>query len=151
MFAVIDRTNLTVALDANAAATGMAQPAQPLAPGPRPFFVNSLTAVTQPGQMQITVPCTAGGNANFYEEMQWGINAGDLLVVDTGPNQEVVTVAGAPTAGGNGIQITATFRYSHPAGFAVSNALLGHPGPQPGFDPRNPRYSGVVRYFSIIE
>jgi hypothetical protein len=36
-------------------------------------------------------------------------------------------------------------------GFAVGNAILGNPGPQPRFDLRQPSAQGVVRYFSIIE
>ena len=47
--------------------------------------------------------------------------------------------------------VTANFTKSHAAGFAITNALPGNPGPQPSFDPRNPAYAGVIRYFTIIE
>jgi len=140
MFAVLDRTNLAMALNG---AAGQ--------PGPRPFFVDSWTAVTQPGQTAISVPCSLG-SANYYEEMTWGIAAGNQLLVDPGPNQEIVTVASVAAGGVNGsLKVTATFANPHPAGFAITNALPGNPGPQPSFDPRNPAYTGVVRYFSIIE
>ena len=33
----------------------------------------------------------------------------------------------------------------------LMNTLLGNPGPQPRFNPREPAFSAVVRYFSIIE
>jgi hypothetical protein len=141
MFAVLDRTNLTMPLNG---AVGQ--------PGPRPFFVESWTAVTQPGQATINVPFTLGNNANYYEEMTWGIAANNQLLVDPGPNQEIVTVSSAAAGGVNGsTTVTATFTKPHPAGFAITNALPGNPGPQPSFDPRNPAYSGVVRFFSIIE
>jgi len=141
MFSVIDRTALTVALNPAAASP---VPAAPLAAGPRPWFINSLSAVTQAGQTTITVP-TLSGN---YEEATWNIQQGTQLVIDSGANQEVVTVTGVNAVG---LQFTATFQNPHPTGFAISNALLGNPGPQPVFDPRNPMYQGVVRYFSIIE
>jgi hypothetical protein len=140
MFAIIDRTNLTLPLNG---ALGQ--------PGPRPFFVNSQTAVTQAGAATVSVPCSAG-TGNYYEEMTWGITPTMQLLVDPGPNQEVITVTGTAAGGINGaIQVTATFAQPHRAGFAITNALPGNPGPQPTFDPRNPAYSGVVRYFSIIE
>ena len=31
------------------------------------------------------------------------------------------------------------------------STFLGNPGPQKNFDPRNPIYQGLVRYFSIVE
>jgi hypothetical protein len=51
---------------------------------------------------------------------------------------------------GNTVTFTTAFANAHPAGAAVANAQLGNPGPQPRFDPRNPAYGPVVRYFSII-
>lgn len=133
MFAVIDRTNLTI------------DPARPGQQGPRPFFIDAETAVPAPGEARITVPALQGR----YEELAWKIEVGSQLVVDAGPNQETVQVTaidpGVPPA------FTARFAKKHAAGFAVSNATLGNPGPQTRFDPRHPAYSGVVRYFSVIE
>jgi hypothetical protein len=139
MFAIIDRTNMTIPLNG---AAGQA--------GPRPFFINSLSAVTQAGAATISVPCSLASNS--YEEMTWNIAANNFLLAEPGPNQEVVQVTGVANGGINGsILVTANFTKPHPAGFALSNAMLGNPGPQASFDPRNPQYSGVVRYFSIIE
>jgi len=151
MFAVVDRSNLSVS------ATNQTQI------GPRPVFIPGQTAVVPnlplpspptpvptwpvaPGQT-ISVP----GISGTYDNYNWAINSGDMLVVDVGVNQEIVkaTVGGAPPS------ITANFTKPHGAGFAISdansNGLPGNPGPQRQFDPRNPIYGGVVRYFSIIE
>ncbi len=122
------------------------QVAAPLAPpAQQPFFLESMTAVTNPGSVTIQVPLLQGG---FYEGTSWGINNGSVLVIDSGDSQEIVTVT-AVNAGAH--QFTATFANRHQAGFSISNAVLGNPGPQPRLDPRNPMYSGVIRYFSIIE
>jgi hypothetical protein len=85
-----------------------------------------------------------------YEDTSWTINTGTTLVVDSGQNQEVVQVTGAgqnPT----GYYFQAVFTKPHPVGFSVSNAVLGNPGPQIVFDMRNPKYSQVLRYHSIIQ
>jgi hypothetical protein len=136
MFAVVDRSALTL------------DPNTPGKPGPRPFFINSVSAVSQPGQATITVPAV-GGN---YEDMTWSINVGDTLVVDAGPKQEPVTVIAVTPNAPGGPQLTLQgFTQAHAAGFAISNALLGNPGPQPRFECRNPSFTGLVRYFSIID
>ncbi|MBY0527740.1 MAG: hypothetical protein K2R98_30360 [Gemmataceae bacterium] len=132
MFAIVDRTNL--ALD----------PANAGKPGSRPFFIDALSAVSQPGAATVSVPTLSGK----YEDASWGIGQGTVLVIDAGPNQETVTVTAVDPVN---LTFTATFNNAHPVGFAISNATLGNPGPQPSFDPRNPNYAGVVRYFSIIE
>lgn len=142
MFAVIDRSNLSVAFDP---ATGQPQVGTP---GPRPYFIPSSSPVVlannQPTSVTVNVPAVSG----TYEGLSWSVNANDRLVIDTGQNQEIVTVTAVSAAPP---QITATFSKPHSGRFAISNALLGHPGPQALFDPRNPIYQGVVRYFSIIE
>jgi hypothetical protein len=78
MFAIVDRTNLTISQTSQGS------------PGPKPWFVNSMTAVSQPGAATITLP-TLGGQ---YDGTSWNIQQGSTLVVDAGPNQEVVTVTG---------------------------------------------------------
>jgi hypothetical protein len=149
MFAIIDRTN--VSIDIN-------QPPGVLKQGPRPFFLTSFSDVTAPGPATIQVPATSG----VYEGIPWQITAAapnNVLVVDTGLRQEVITVTavvpppppgpdGSPTGYG---QISANFAKPHTLGFSISNVLPGNPGPQPRFEMRNPNYQGVVRYFSIIE
>jgi len=147
MLAVIDRTNLTVAVDARGAAPQIV----PGEPGQRPMFIPSLTAVPQPGPVTLQVPVTSGA----YEEVRWSFKPNTKLLLDVGPSQEVVTVTNA-TAN----SITVTCAKPHAAGFAISTApqapagmlaLPGNPGPQPRFDVRSPAYDGIVRYFSVIE
>jgi hypothetical protein len=133
MFAMLDRTNLSIS------------PTNPNQAGPRPWFINGLSAVTQTGQATtVTVPTVSGA----YEEGSWSLQQGMQLVVDAGPSQETVTVTAVDAVN---LTFTATFNKPHPIGFAVGNAILGNPGPQAVFDMRNPSYGGVVRYFSLIQ
>jgi hypothetical protein len=151
MFGIIDRTNLTVAFDAN---TRQITPGQP---GPRPFFLPSHSPVVRAGPATIKVPSSQRSNAAQktiradYEGFTWTIRPGDTLVVDSGQNLEVVTVADVRIVSLTEAEIDAVFAKPHTARFAISNAVLGNPGPQPRFDPRNPNYHGVVRFTSIIE
>jgi hypothetical protein len=137
MFAILDRTNLAV------------DPAQPRVQGPRPFFLNT-TSVAATGTNSVTVPLVNG----MYEDFNYSIGVGSKLVIDLGANQEVVTVSSVNT-GTQTITVSAPFAKRHEKGVPVTNVgastQLGNPGPQTQFDPRNPRYAGVVRYFSIIE
>ena len=136
MFAILDRSSLSIGLDTN-------NNPLPGKPGPAPFFVDAQSPAVGSGQPEtITLPLTNG----TYEDRSWSIGVNTSLVVDSGQNQEVVTVTAVGAT-----SFTAVFKKPHPTGFAVSNAMLGHPGPQPFFDPRNPAYSQVVRYFSIIQ
>src|SRR5262249_622401 len=134
MFAVVDRSRLTLDPDPNNA--GQA--------GPLPFFIESQSPVEVGGvqRPRVRVPLLAGR----YDGVEWGIANGTRLVVDAGMRQERVTVSGNPA----GSQFEADFVTTHPRGFAISNAVLGHPGPQPRFDIHDPRYRGVVRYFSTV-
>lgn len=164
MFAIIDRTNLTInvetATSGRRAAATTTTTVYAQEPGPRPFFVNCPAGALS-GATSLTIPASTSNN---YEEMTWGTLATDQwpisttapynqLVVDNGPNQEIVMVRKVSGGGTSGLTITLStaLKNTHDPGFAVSNAVLGHPGPQPYFDPRNPAYSGVVRYFSIIQ
>ena len=138
MFAIIDRTNVTIAFDP---ATRSLQPGRH---GARPFFLPSHTRVGTPGVTTIDVPGVSGE----YEYYPWSIRTGDWLVVDSGQNQEVVQVTAVSAAPP---RITANFTKRHAARFSISNAVLGNPGPQPRFEVRHPDYQGVVRFFSIVE
>jgi hypothetical protein len=139
MLAIVDRSNISMAIDPQ---TGK------YIPGPRPFFMPSASQVPDPGPVAqaytIDVPRING----TYEGMPWSINPGDFLVADTGLNQEVIQVTGLNAAPA---QLTANFKKPHGARFALSNATLGNPGPQPRFDMRNPMYQGIIRYFSIVQ
>jgi hypothetical protein len=88
-----------------------------------------------------------------YDSIRWVIRPGAKLIVGVGPDQEVVTVLPGPfvldpkTA-------TATFRVQvtreHGHDFLITNTLLGNPGPQERFNPRDPAFSAIVRYLSVI-
>ena len=101
------------------------------------------------------MPCGRGSTASEirgnYEGFSWSIRRGDHLVADCGQNLEVIRVDAIRLLGLGEAEIDATFSKPHPARFAISNAVLGNPGPQPRFDPRNPKYQGVVRFTSIVE
>jgi hypothetical protein len=142
MFAIVDRTNLTI------------DPTNQGQPGPVPFFVPSFSSVSGPGVQLIDVPNISG----IYETTPWLIKKNDFLVVDVGQNQETIQVTdarplqpGDPPANKGPFVIQAQFTCAHATRFALSNAMLGNPGPQPRFDLRQPPYQGVVRYWSIIE
>ena len=137
MFAVVDRTNLTL------------DPNNPRVPGPRAFFLDVLTPVNAPGAQTITISTVTGA----YEDSQFTIRAGDRLTIDSGPNQEVITVTAANIAART---ITANFTKTHgTVGVLITNAggqtVLGNPGPQPRFEARHPQYSGVVRFANILK
>jgi hypothetical protein len=140
MFAIVDRSNLTL------------DPASPGQPGPRPFFLNT-TGAADAGSTTITVGATLG----HYEDLRYEIRVKDRLAIDSGPYREIVTVTGIADSAGGLRQLTVQppFAHRHELGVPVTNVgtatQLGHPGPQPRFDPRNPVYRGVVRHFSIIE
>jgi hypothetical protein len=149
MFAIVDRTNVTIAFDP------LNRQLIPGINGPRPFFIPSHSRVPGAGLHTIDVP----GISGVYEYNPWSIRAGDFLVVDSGQNQEVIQVMEArlvdptidPPSNKGPYVIKALFARSHASRFAISNAVLGNPGPQPRFDMRHPAYQGVVRFFSIIE
>jgi hypothetical protein len=145
MFAVVDRTRLTVATDPN---SGPSPAVIPGTPGPRPYFIDALTSVTGSG---IEEPVKVAVLSGKYEELSWQIQAGDRLIVDTGANQEVITVTRTAPGDQFGDYFYAVFRKPHAVGFCVSNGLPGNPGPQPRFDMRHPNYQSVVRWFSIVE
>jgi hypothetical protein len=136
MFAILDRTSLTI------------NPANMQLPGPTPFFMDVLSPVQTAGQATITLPAISG----TYEDMPFSIKVGDQLVIDVGSNQETITVTAVNAAAQS---ITANFAKTHQGvGVPITNVggttWLGNPGPQQSFDPRNPSYQSIVRYFSIV-
>ena len=140
MFAVIDRTNLTL------------DPMNPTRPGARPYFLNA-TGAADAGTNVITVGIAQGK----YEDHTLAIRVGDRIVVDSGPYREVVNVTAVGNAA-NGLYsltVNPAFTRRHELGVPITSAgastILGNPGPQPRFDPRDPVYRGIVRHFSIIE
>jgi hypothetical protein len=154
MFAIVDRSNITIAQNTTANVNK---------PGPAPLFFNA-TAAAQSG---MTGTFTVG---TAYDGRPLGIQNGDQLVFDPGPNQEVLAVNYSSTNGT--ITTTANFANNHAQGFVITNVggsttsngntvniLLGNPGPAstwadgsnpaPRFDART--YPMVVRYFNFIK
>ena len=74
----------------------------------------------------------------------WTIESGKTrLIIDVGPNQEVVTPARFavdPATGAGSFQIV--LQRPHAPGFTIANTFLGNPGPQNRFDPRDPVFAG---------
>jgi hypothetical protein len=124
------------------------------APVPQPPYVPPLpypVTVTVAVDRSISNATTLAGS---YEGIPWQIRPGTKLLLDVGPEQEVVTVQPGPFAL-DAVTATGTFRVvvtrPHADGFLITNTLLGNPGPQLRFDPRSPACSAVVRYLSIIQ
>jgi hypothetical protein len=164
MFAVVDRSNLSIA------ATVDPNTLQPVlnagVPGPRPITL----AVSIPpvgigpnNMLQLQTP----GSSGSYEGVNWTINNNGVpvtpedwiirnngnnptsyITVDSGINQEIVRITSY-----SGQQLTANYTKFHSTRVAVGRAdtVPGYPGPQSRFDIRNPIFKGIVRYFSITE
>jgi hypothetical protein len=153
MFAIVDRTNLTI--DPNTAG----QRSQ----GPAPWWVPSPSPVQAPG-MGGPVP-QAFVIPRYYEgfDLSSVIQTGTSLVIDTGnaadaanPQEKVlVTSVSVDAMNNNVLDLQAVFTKAHAPGFRVTNVGAstspGNPGPQPNFDYRNPRYAPVVRYFALLD
>jgi hypothetical protein len=149
-FSIVDRTNLSI--DQNTAGSQ----------GSPHWFLPGLANVPPPANPAVPtiVPVTVVGPQNAanslmgtYEGVQFTINVNDSLWVDVGNNQEKVTVTAVDNVNKT---IQATFSKAHGYGFPIFpanaspgiNVLPGNPGPQATFDYRNPRYRGVLRYFT---
>ena len=77
----------------------------------------------------------------------WNIQAGTALLVDPGPNQEMVVVQAA--APGSSPVFVGSFARSHAATCPMILFLYpGFPGPQPNFDVK--QNSALVLYYNII-
>jgi hypothetical protein len=119
MFAVVDRTNLKLFATS-------AQSTVQILPG-----VSSASETVIPASMTGLTP--AG--------RPWSIQAGSLITVDSGSNQETVRVTSVtPTS------FTAVFTRPHAQGFRIVGR--GNPGPHPHYNPADD--PEVVPYYSII-
>ena len=146
MFAIVDRTQMrafTTALDPTAAVVdsgGNAVVGSPAITVPNVLGQTSVTLTVTPATPPVnnlvgnaTLPGDNlhGINTNTWRE--WAIQAGTVLTIDTGLNEETVTVLsvaqpqflGTPQAIPG--TFTATFTRSHPAGVEVF--ARGNPGP----------------------
>jgi hypothetical protein len=134
-------------------------------PGPPPIFLKPISVAGQAPWLQPPYPIAvqvevdpsrsdATTLAGQYDGLSWAIRPGTKLILDVGPDQEVVTVQAGPFAVDRGAS-TGTFQVvvtrPHAEGFLITNTLPGNPGPQPRFSPRDPAFAGIVRYLSIID
>jgi hypothetical protein len=124
MFAIVDRTNLSVFR------TLYAGPAITVTPASGPVTLNSLTFNP-----------LSGTNANG---LTWTIGAGSVVVFEPGTDNEETVVLGAGAGAGT---FLGKFSKSHAPGVAVIQR--GNPGPPVRYDPRQDPL--VVPYFSIID
>jgi hypothetical protein len=120
-----------------------------------------------------------GALMGTYDGETWRIRAGDAILLDVGANQVIASVTAVgpppgvpgPSLQGIGGNITINLpavvapnpasRHIRgaPMQLAIPNlngnsttfARLGNPGPQPGFNISDQRYSGVVRFFAEVK
>jgi hypothetical protein len=151
MFAIVDRSNLRLS-----SPIGRIAPTAPRATyGPGNDTV-PLTAVE--GFIPVPQPPVYVLDRSVTPQtMDWSINIGDYVVFNYGqPNQETVLVQGVDKTRRT---ITATFTMAHfrdppadPNNEIVSVFVVpGNPGPTPRFNPRDPIFSEVVPYLSVID
>jgi hypothetical protein len=144
MFCIVDRTNLNIG-QMQAAGQTQAQLTSAVSPNftmPLPQTISVTTNAPVAGTVfQGTTTATAPSVT-----LQWTIQPGTTLIVDTGVNQETVVVKAIDTSAG---KITADFLRSHAANTPIT--IPGNPGPQPFFDPNDPKYSAVMPYFAILQ
>lgn len=169
-FFVVDRTNLTIAVDP----TNLANETYRRA-GPRPWFIASSKGVNAGQSITMPVPAVGAkldslgrtvllGMYDYHDQpLPWksykgedGIRPGDWIRVDVGDQGEWVQVQSVSYPAGIGnpptidtpATITFTVARSHLPGFVISNALPGNPGPQANF-----RYddSPVVPFFVRLQ
>jgi hypothetical protein len=97
---------------------------------------------------------SAGVLGGRYDGIPWQIRPGTPLLLDVGPNQEVVVVQQAGFRF-DAAAATGSFRVvvtrPHPGDFVLANTLTGNPGPQARLVPRDPVFAAVVRFVSIIQ
>lgn len=143
----------------------------PNVPGEAPYFLKTSSVETNPlnvTQAWVSVPALTGTNQDVSGEcdgVAWQIRPGTPLLLGTGAAQEYVRVQAVqfvPPGPNNPTPLARLqLNLSNPQPFppkrlpgepfAISNTLLGNPGPQPQFSPRQAPYSAVVRYLSIIQ
>jgi hypothetical protein len=143
MFFIVDRTNLTIAPGAYVAQmTQAVNPPNANKPMPQPVTWQTNAQVSSgvfQGTTSPSAPCVP---------ISWTIQVGSTLVVDTGVNQETVVVTAVNTTT-TPYTFTANFMRSHPANTPIT--IPGNPGPQPLFNPVDPKYAAVVPYFAILQ
>ncbi len=150
-FSIIDRSNLAT------------DPSNPRLQGSRPIFFSyepapDATGVdpVTPGHVTAIIPAISYNGTTLrgsYDDSAWELQPNDRMLVDTGLNQESVPVQIISFTPGVGAKICMSFNLPHSRGCSmmIANTKLGNPGPQPGFNVRDQRYSGVVRFFAPLD
>jgi hypothetical protein len=108
---------------------------------PLPYAMTQ-SSVPGPGPASIAPTSLSGNVGQFFPAINY--QAGMILTVDTGANQETVVITGV-----NSTSVMANFSKAHAPPFLLYYARFGNPGPQPQFDIRD--NSAVVLYASIID
>lgn len=152
--AVLDRNNIAVnPTDFNFFGAGNTATAT------RPFFTDLQTSVAT-GGTTITIaaapdPSSPNQCLVYADGVPGTIGANSVLVLGTGPERTAVTVGAVANAGPGvyTLTLTAPLLQSFSAGTLVSNARLGNPGPQAGFEvvsTANHPYRAVVPYLGPV-
>ena len=179
-FSIVDRTNLTIDPTSNAARMRQGprpvflsyEPVTAtdiLAPDPDTSARPNMLPISVP----VRVPATSGtanGITGTYDGIAWTIRPNDRILLDIGGVQENVRVASVAFIANIGGNVTLELPSSATGigpqhyrgcvmqlpipvatGPSTTFARLGNPGPQPGFDYRDQRYSGVVRFVTEVK
>ncbi len=175
-FAIVDRTNLSVMGDPSGRILQGPKPVF-LSYEPIPSDPSDLRSVdpdtTSQRTIVVRVPALAAvpnGVGGLYDGSPWTIQRNDILTIDVGLNQEPAQVMAAIYQSGVGgtvtLQLLGPVPLRHSRGCAMllpdpipdpitglrtRQVLLGNPGPQPGFNYRDKRYSGVVRFVTQVK
>jgi hypothetical protein len=119
-----------------------------------------------PAGTQVTVQCNDSQTGNQITRPTNVLNpilplqAGSIITVDVGANQETVVVKGIqlgtvllnvpqPNTQWLAATIVADFKKTHNAGFKVYTTLPGNPGPMTSFDPDT--NTALVPFYTILD
>lgn len=116
------------------------------------FAIVDRSAITIPDQTKSLVPpistSVAIGPGTNQVAQSGGINAGNIITIEPGGNQETVIVTGVDQNNPPKF-FTAVFNKAHPVGSMIIVPPFGNPGPQPMFQPID--NSAIVQYYAIID
>jgi hypothetical protein len=160
MFSIVDRTNLALAADpnpqspANNPSSPLYNPNARLQQASTPPIFMSVQESVPPGTTTQTLTIQGGIPIDYDGSSPVVFSQGQTLFLDTGRNQEWVTVQSVNTTL-NQITVvwptTNKFSVGHPGGAMLSNYQPGNPGPQGAINYASPQYKAVVPYTYIIQ
>lgn len=137
MFAIVDRSALTLATSGTPAATAVGGVP---APGNWPVVMSTVPSDPNTSPDQSTLWGNQPNGAGVP------IQPGSIVTLDTGTNQETVVVQGVDVANKT---FTARFNKQHAPGVGVWVPRFGNPGPQWPWLPQD--NSAVVPYYAVID